>query len=397
MKIGVVGGGQLGRMLGLAGVPMGFQFRFLEPSSDCPAGALGELIRAPYDDMDGLERFARDLSFATYEFENVPAATAHWLAERLTLVPTPRALAIAQDRIVEKTTFRELGIPVQAFAAISSLTEVAGAVQRVSIPAVLKSRRMGYDGKGQRVIRANGVNFDPALAVRQAWDELGRVPCILESFVDFTAEVSMIAVRSRCAGSIGGSGVSGGARGGAGSGTGRGATIAFYPLIQNEHRNGILFKSQVPAPCDPDGTLEAAAQAFARSLMESLDYIGAIAVEFFVTNTGLVANEMAPRVHNSGHWTIDGAITSQFENHLRAVAGLPLGSTDARGASVMINLVGRTPIPARILELPNAKLHLYGKAPRGGRKLGHVTLTGPTAEDLVAPTAQLERLAVWDV
>ncbi len=374
MKIGVVGGGQLARMLGLAGLPLGFQFRFLEPSGDCPAAQLGEIIRAPYDDADGLERFACDLACATYEFENVPAATAHWLNERLTLAPTARALAIAQDRIAEKATFRELGIPVQATAGIASHADIAAAVRTVALPAVLKTRRLGYDGKGQRVLHASAN--DSADTVRSAWDELGRVPCILESFVSFTAEVSQIAVRGRS--------------------RAHGAEIAFYPLTQNEHRGGILFKSHSPAPCDPTGELARSAQQFVTRLMDSLDYIGVIAVEFFVTSSGLVANEMAPRVHNSGHWTIDGAVTSQFENHLRAVAGLPLGSTQERGSSVMINLVGRAPITARLLEIPHAHVHLYGKGARAGRKLGHVTLTAPTAQDLGDSVARLEQLAAWD-
>ncbi len=375
MKIGVVGGGQLGRMLGLAGLPLGFQFRFLEPATDCPAARIGETIRAPYDDMDGLERFAQDLSFATYEFENVPAQTAQWLSERLVLAPTARALAIAQDRIAEKTTFRDLAIPVQNFIGISSANEIDAAVQKVPLPAVLKTRRLGYDGKGQRVLHASGD--DAAATVRAAWDELGKVPCILESFVQFSAEVSMIAVRAR--------------------NSRQGAIIGFYPLTQNEHRHGILWKSQAPAPCDRDGQLADAAKKYVRALLESLDYVGVIAVEFFVTASGLVANEMAPRVHNSGHWTIDGAVTSQFENHLRAVGSMPLGSTECEGSSVMINLVGRAPMTSRIMEIPNAKLHLYGKGARAGRKLGHVTLTGPAEKSLEAPTAELERLVVWDV
>ncbi len=362
-------------MLGLAGLPIGFQFRFLEPAADCPAARLGEIIRAPYDDLDGLERFAQDLSFATYEFENVPAETAQWLSERLVLAPTARALTIAQDRIAEKTTFRDLAIPVQNFIGISSANEIDAAVRKVPLPAVLKTRRLGYDGKGQRVLRTNGD--DAAATVRTAWNELGRVPCILESFVDFSAEVSMIAVRVRA--------------------PGHGSVIAFYPLTQNEHRHGILWKSQAPAPCDRDGQLADAAQKYVRALLESLDYVGVIAVEFFVTASGLVANEMAPRVHNSGHWTIDGAVTSQFENHLRAVGSMPLGSTECKGSSVMINLVGRAPITSRIMEILGAKLHLYGKGARAGRKLGHVTLTGPTTKSLEAATAELEKIVVWDV
>lgn len=362
-------------MLGLAGMPLGFQFRFLEPAADCPASRLGEMIRTPYDDIDGLERFAQDLSFATYEFENVPATTAQWLAERLTLAPSAKALEIAQDRIAEKSTFRSLGIPVQNFVGISSAADIDAALSKVPLPAVLKTRRLGYDGKGQRVLAKS--DSDAASVVRTAWAELGKVPCILESFVTFSAEVSMIAVRARRAGAN--------------------ATIAFYPLTQNEHRHGILWKSHAPAPCDTDGQLAQSARKYVQTLMESLDYIGVIAVEFFVSNAGLIANEMAPRVHNSGHWTIDGAVTSQFENHLRAVSGLPLGSTECEGSSVMINLVGRAPITARVLEISGAKVHLYGKALRAGRKLGHVTLNGQDESRLAQQTAELERLVAWDV
>lgn len=373
MKVGIVGGGQLGRMLGLAGVPLGMQFRFLEPAADCPASRLGEIIRTPYDDPEGLERFAQDLGFATYEFENVPVQTARWLEERVALAPGARALEVAQDRIREKTTLRDLGVPVQAFASISSASEIAAAVERVGFPAVLKTRRMGYDGKGQRVVRGNGVG---AASVQEAWDALGRVPCILEAFVPFEAEVSQVAVRARRAGG--------------------GAHHAFWPLTQNEHRAGILWKSEAPAPCDRDGSLAATARAHVQRLMDELDYVGVIAVEFFVSHGALVANEIAPRVHNSGHWTIDGAQTSQFENHLRAVTGLPLGSTDLRSASIMFNLVGKLPLSSRVLAQSGAHLHLYGKSARAGRKVGHVTLTGQDPAALQRSAAELAAALPWD-
>ena len=373
MKVGIVGGGQLGRMLGLAGVPLGMHFRFLEPSLDCPASRLGEIIRAPYDDPDGLERFAQDLGFATYEFENVPAQTAGWLEERVALAPGSRALEVAQDRIREKTTLRDLDIPVQAFASIGSAGDVPAAIERVGLPAVLKTRRMGYDGKGQRVLRPS---TNAAACVMEAWDGLGRVPCILEAFVPFDAEVSQVAVRTRRAGG--------------------GANHAFWPLTQNEHRNGILWKSQAPAPCDQNGSLAAAARAHVARLMDELDYVGVIAVEFFVAGGLLVANEIAPRVHNYGHWTIDGAETSQFENHLRAVTGLPLGSTTARGASIMFNLVGKLPLSSRVLAQSGAHLHLYGKSARAGRKVGHVTLTGQDPVALQRAAAELALALPWD-
>lgn len=373
MKVGIVGGGQLGRMLGLAGVPLGMQFRFLEPAADCPASRLGEIIRTPYDDPEGLERFAQDLGFATYEFENVPVQTARWLEERVALAPGARALEVAQDRIREKTTLRDLGVPVQAFASISSASEIAAAVERVGFPAVLKTRRMGYDGKGQRVLRGNGVGV---ASVQEAWDALGRVPCILEAFVPFEAEVSQVAVRARRAGG--------------------GAHHAFWPLTQNEHRAGILWKSEAPAPCDGDGSLAAMARTHVQRLMDELDYVGVIAVEFFVAHGALMANEIAPRVHNSGHWTIEGAETSQFENHLRAVTGLPLGSTDLRSASIMFNLVGKLPLSSRVLAQSGAHLHLYGKSARAGRKVGHVTLTGQDPAALQQAAAALAAALPWD-
>ncbi|MSR28467.1 MAG: 5-(carboxyamino)imidazole ribonucleotide synthase [Phycisphaerales bacterium] len=375
MRIGVIGGGQLGRMLGLAGIPLGLHFRFLEPSAACPAAACGEVIPTAYDDPDGLERFVQGLSVATYEFESVPASSAQWLASRIPLEPSPRALEIAQDRIAEKTAFRALGIPVARFAAVGTVAEVTDAAKSIGAPCVLKTRRLGYDGKGQRVIRG-GSSGDLAPQIAAAWEELGRVPCILEELVEFTAEVSMIAVRGR--------------------GAGHTRSSAYYALTENVHRDGILWRSTAPAPCDPSGELDRMARAHVSALMESLDYHGVIGVEFFVTRAGLLANEMAPRVHNSGHWTIDGALTSQFENHLRAISGLPLGPTAARGACAMINLVGRTPLPSEILGVPGARLHLYGKPPRKGRKVGHVTLCAEDQAQLALVLRALEERVAWE-
>lgn len=355
MKVGIVGGGQLGRMLAIAGLPLGMRFRFLEPSADCPAAALGEVITAPYDDPDGLDRFATQISVATFEFENVPAATAEALAQRLSLAPGPRALAVSQDRISEKRFFRECGVPVQAFAAVASAKELHEALATVGTPAMLKTRRLGYDGKGQRLVR------DAAQAAA-AWQELGKVPCILESLVHFSAEVSLVATRARRGGSV---------------------EWVSWPLTQNEHTHGILRRSVAPAPCDPTGALAESARTFVRRIMDELDYIGTMAVEFFVTPDGLVANEMAPRVHNSGHWTIEGAVTSQFENHMRAVARMPLGSTEARGMSVMRNLIGQVPNPSALLPA-GTHLHLYGKQPRPGRKLGHVTSVAQLQDDALS-------------
>lgn len=370
MKVGIVGGGQLGRMLAIAGVPLGMRFRFLEPSADCPAAALGEVITAPYDDPDGLDRFASQLSVATFEFENVPASAAEALAQRLSLAPGPRALAVSQDRISEKRFFRECGVPVQPFAAVSSAKELEDALSTVGTPAMLKTRRLGYDGKGQRMVR-------DASQAAAAWHDLGKVPCILESLVHFSAEVSLVATRTR-----------------------RGGRVEWvsWPLTQNEHAHGILRRSVAPAPCDPTGALAESARTAVRRIMDELDYIGTMAVEFFVTPQGLLANEMAPRVHNSGHWTIDGAHTSQFENHMRAVASMALGPTVARGLCAMVNLVGRAPSAAEILAAcPEAHVHLYGKHARAGRKLGHVTLVCPDQATLDAALERLEPLCSWAV
>jgi 5-(carboxyamino)imidazole ribonucleotide synthase len=370
MKVGIVGGGQLGRMLAMAGLPLGMRFRFLEPSADCPAAALGEVITAPYDDPDGLERFASQISIATFEFENVPASTAESLAQRLALAPGPRALAVSQDRISEKRFFRECGVPVQAFAAVSNAKELDDALASVGTPAMLKTRRLGYDGKGQRLVRE-------AAQAATAWQELGKVPCILESLVPFSAEVSLVATRTRRGGSV---------------------EWVSWPLAQNAHAHGILRRSVAPAPCDPSGALAQSARTHVRRIMDELDYIGTMAVEFFVTHDGLIANEMAPRVHNSGHWTIDGAHTSQFENHMRAVASMALGPTAARGLCAMVNLVGRAPSAAELLAAcPEAHVHLYGKHARAGRKLGHVTVVTEDQATLDAALARLEPLCTWAV
>ena len=375
MKVGVVGGGQLGRMLGLAGIPLGMHLRFLEPSPACPAAACGEVVPTSYDDEEGLARFIDGLAVSTYEFENVPADTAQWIAGRVPLSPGVRALVTAQDRITEKSLFRSLGIPVQPFAAVGTRREAEAAATAIGAPCVLKTRRMGYDGKGQCVITEPTEGSVEGRVV-EAWETLSRVPCILESFVEHTAEVSMIAVRSKPP-------------------SGQPMTI-FYPLTENVHREGILWRSIAPAPCDPMGDLDRQARAFVQRLVDSLDYVGTVAVEFFVTSGTLVANEMAPRVHNSGHWTIDGATTSQFENHLRAIAAWPLGSAAmCTGVSAMVNLVGCVPSTAELLAIPGARVHLYGKGARPGRKVGHVTLCADTPARLEAPLRDLESRVVW--
>jgi 5-(carboxyamino)imidazole ribonucleotide synthase len=359
VNVGVLGGGQLGRMLALAGYPLGFQFRCLDPNPEAPLGHLADLTVGSYDDAATLENFARGLDLATYEFENVPVAAAEFLAARVPLFPPAQALRVAQDRLAEKTRFRELGMEVPPFATVDLEAELLRALRDIGMPAVLKTRRMGYDGKGQAVVR---TTVDAAAA----WSAMGGVPLLLEAFVDFARELSILAVRSRT------------------------GDVAFYPLVQNEHRGGILRTSRAPAP--DAVALQPKAESYARKLLESLDYVGVLAIEFFEKDGDLLANEMAPRVHNSGHWTIEGAETSQFENHVRAVAGLPLGSTAAIGHAAMVNILGRLPATPAVLAIPGAHLHLYGKSPAPLRKLGHITITAHDATELEERIAKVQAL-----
>ena len=364
MNVGVLGGGQLGRMLALAGYPLGLRFRFLEPLEPAPVDGLGEVIRAPYDNPDALRRFARGLDVVTYEFENVPDSTALLLEELLPVHPAAGALRTAQDRLAEKQAFERLGIPTPVYHPVDSRPALEEAIGRVGIPSVLKTRRFGYDGKGQLVI-------DSPARVDAAWAALAALsdrekpsPLLLETFVPFTRELSIVGARSRS------------------------GDVVFYPVVENEHRDGILYLTQAPAPVMTDA-LEARAQGYLRALMEAMGYVGVLALELFQKGDELLVNEMAPRVHNSGHWTQDGARTSQFENHLRAVCGLPLGPTGALGYAGMLNLIGTLPPIDAVLGIPGARLHLYGKEPRPGRKLGHVNVL---ATDPAGVRATLERV-----
>ena len=334
-------------MLALAGIPLGFRFRFLEPGPDPPVRDLGEVVRGDYDDPDSLRTFGKGLELATYEFENVPAAALERLTDEIPVFPPPSILALTQDRLREKEALGRLDIATADHLPVRERGELDQALNRLGVPAVLKTRRFGYDGKGQRVIRSPG-------GLDAAWSELGGRPLVLEAFVPFRRELSLIAVRDRAGG------------------------IVCYPLIENRHEGGILLLSRAPAEAVP-ADLQDQAEALVTRILEDQEYVGALAVEFFETDDGLLVNEVAPRVHNSGHWTQDGAVCSQFENHLRAIADLPLGKSEARGSSAMVNLIGKLPDPARILALPGTHLHLYGKAPRPGRKLGHVNVTGADA------------------
>jgi 5-(carboxyamino)imidazole ribonucleotide synthase len=347
-------------MLALAGVPLDLHFRFFDPAPDSPASYIAEQVAADYADRDALLRFAEGCDVITYEFENVPVEAADLLAEHVPVFPPPLALHQAQDRLHEKRLFLSLGIPTPLFASVESRVELNDALDRIGLPAVLKTRRFGYDGKGQFVLRS-------ADEARTAWAELQGNALILEGFIAFEREVSLVAVR------------------------GASGALASYPLVENHHREGILRTTIAPAP-DRTAALQAEAEDHLRRLLEALNYVGVLTVEFFQYDGRLIANEMAPRVHNSGHWTIEGAETSQFENHLRAIAGLPLGSTAPRGASVMLNLIGTTPSLAEALALPGAHLHLYGKSPRPGRKLGHLTLRADDPAELTALRARAETL-----
>jgi 5-(carboxyamino)imidazole ribonucleotide synthase len=360
VKVGVLGGGQLGWMLARAGDPLGIRCRFLDPSPDAPAGRGGELVVGAYDDPVALGRFSDGLALVTYEFENVPVGTVSRLAERVTVLPSPRALEVAQDRLTEKQFFESVGISVPPWRPVASLADLGRAVTELGCPAVLKTRRLGYDGKGQEVIRERGE-------VEGAWARLGGVPLVLEALVRFERELSILAVR------------------------GRDGTTACYPLVENRHAGGILRRSLGPAP-GVSPALQARAESYAGHILDALAYVGVLTIELFQVGDRLLANEMAPRVHNSGHWTIEGAETSQFENHLRAVAGLPLGPTAPRGVSAMLNLIGTLPDTDAVLAVPGAHLHLYGKAPRPGRKLGHVTLRADDAAVLDQLRPSLERL-----
>ncbi len=319
-------------MLALAGAPLGIRIRFLDPMPDACAGHVGELLVGRYGDPELLDRLADGAGVVTFEFENVPAEAAR----RIGVVPDARALERGQDRLTEKELFRSLDIPTARF----------GTVRDTGLPALVKSRRLGYDGKGQRLIEA----AEPLEA-----DE------IAEELIHFDRELSIVAARSH-----------------------DGETV-FYPLTENVHRDGILALSRAPAK----GTTQPQAEEIAGRLLDELGYVGVLAVELFDVGGRLLANEFAPRVHNSGHWTIDGAVTSQFENHLRAILGLPLGATDALGEVVMVNVVGDVPPLASLLAVPGARVHLYGKEPRPGRKLGHVTLMDASE----AEVAEVEELA----
>ncbi len=352
-------------MLALAGTPLGCSFVFVDPGEAAPAGALGVQVQCDYADPVGHAALA-ECDVVTYEFESVPVEAAEAIAERVPVYPPPLALRVAQDRWTEKSCFRALGIETAPFAQVDSEADLRAAVAELGLPAVLKTRRLGYDGKGQFVLR----HLEDVSA---AWAAVGGAPSILEGFVRFERELSLLAVR------------------------GRGGTTAFYPLVENQHERGILKKTVAPAPrCSQE--LQERAQGYATRILEHLSYVGVLAVELFQVGEQLVVNEIAPRVHNSGHFSIEGSRTSQFENHLRAVLGLPLGDTSPVSPSCMLNIVGALPSSAEVLRVEDAHLHLYGKSPRPGRKVGHITVRGRDDAELSERVARLEALSgIWHV
>jgi 5-(carboxyamino)imidazole ribonucleotide synthase len=346
-NIGILGAGQLGRMLALAGYPLGHRFRFLDPASDSPAGLLADHLALGYADTSALEQFANGLDVVTYEFENVPMEAARHLEKFIPVYPPSLALEKAQDRFIEKSFFQELGIPTPKFTIDLNSS--------FSFPAVLKTRRMGYDGKGQSIVHSQAE-----VAAEKAVDY------ILEEFVSFDRELSIIAVRNKS------------------------GETKFYPLIENHHRDGILRLSLVIGNVSAE--LQKQAEEYATRVLSALNYVGVLTIEFFEKDGQLLANEMAPRVHNSGHWTIEGAVTSQFENQVRAVCDAPLGSTNPLGACAMVNLVGTLPDETSILKIEGAHLHLYDKAPRPKRKLGHITLVEKDVESLNEKLNEIRKL-----
>jgi len=353
-RIGILGGGQLGRMLALAGIPLGLNFRVLEDAAEAPAATVAERMGGPMDQPAILDAFAAGLRCVTFESENVLIDSVDHLLTRVPVLPGTLALSKSQDRLPEKQFFQSLNIPTAPFAPVRSREELVEALETIGAPAILKTRRFGYDGKGQYPIRDPGE-------VSTVWERMGGHLLILEGRVPFDRELSQVSVRSK------------------------NGKILHYPLVQNHHRKGILRWTIAPAPQVDQSNHPLAIQSrmAMEKLLEALDYVGVLAIEWFQVGDQLIANEMAPRVHNSGHWTMEGAWTSQFENHIRAILGWELGSTELRSPTLMINLIGSHRPAHEWLGLSRAHVHLYGKTPRPGRKLGHVNLVGESPAELL--------------
>ena len=349
MRIGIIGAGQLGQMLGFAARDLGMQCVFVDPSPSPPAAACGEVIQAAFDDPTALSTLAETCDVVTYEFENVPVAALSEISHRVPVYPPLEALLHAQDRLTEKKLFTRLDIPVPGFQRVDSKADLEVAAATIGMPLVLKTRRLGYDGKGQII-----VNTAEDIAI--AWQQLGGTELIAEQWVNFDYEVSAIGARNRS------------------------GDIISFPLTQNQHVGGILHASRAPVEDEP---LTRRAGQYLRRLLEELDYVGVLALELFVAGDQLMANEFAPRVHNSGHWSIEGAQPSQFTAHLLAISDASLATPELSGYAGMLNLIGVIPEAAR--QLQSGTLHDYGKQPRPGRKLGHYTV-------IAATKAERERL-----
>jgi 5-(carboxyamino)imidazole ribonucleotide synthase len=344
MTVGIVGAGQLGRMLALAGYPLGLDFLFLDPAQDAPAGQVAPVLNGAFTEARLLDELAERSEVLTFDWENISVDALRALKGDTRIAPPIPALATAQDRVSEKKLFERLGIPTTRWMAVSTRAQLTRALRDIGLPGVIKTRRLGYDGKGQAVVRTQEN-------AQTAWEQLGAAPLLYEELIPFDCEVSIIGARSP-----------------------RGE-VAIYPLNGNVHSEGILRLTR--APYGPPRWQKLAA-GYLEKVLKHFRYTGILTIEFFVRGGKLLANEMAPRVHNSGHWTIEGAVTSQFENHLRAILDLPLGSTSARGYSAMLNLIGTLPPRPSLLAESGLHYHDYGKQPRPGRKLGHCTLVEAT-------------------
>ncbi len=351
-KIGILGAGQLGRMLALAGYPLELDFFFYD-TTGTPSVGLGNVSSDTSANLENpdLQTFIDSVDVVSYEFEHLPLQLAQHIEQKNTLHPSSRSLDVCQDRAKEKALFDRLGIPTPSYRVIDTEQGLIKAVEELGLPVVVKTTTEGYDGKGQFVIRQ-------LEQCQEAWHTIGSRTLIVEAFVNFTRELSIIAVRATD------------------------DNIEVYPLAENQHNDGILRYSTAPAPRVDDETASQA-RSYAKELIHELDHVGILTLELFETEKGLVANEMAPRVHNSGHWSIEGAPCSQFENHLRAITGLPLGCTQASRPTCMINIIGEKGDIQSLLELPYAHVHLYAKEERPGRKLGHVTVQADSYEELV--------------
>lgn len=348
MRIAILGAGQLGRMLALAGYPLGLSFTFFDPTGKSCAAQLAPSIVATYNDQKKLAEMAAQVDLVTFEFENVPLEAVRFLQKLVVVRPALRALEVTQDRLLEKNLFKELAIPTPQNKEVDSSETVKHAIDTVGLPMVFKTRRLGYDGKGQ-IILHNREN------IPDLWEMMQGKSMLAEKLINFDREVSLIAVRSVT-----------------------GETL-FYPLSENVHEQGILRRTI----CRTNDPCQQQAEIYVHRILDALQYVGVLTVEFFEVNGQLLANEIAPRVHNSGHWTIEGAVTSQFENHLRAIIGWPVGSTNVRQHVGMVNIIGDPPQIEDILQIPDAHLHLYGKKPAVGRKAGHITLLAPQMQQLV--------------